>query len=77
MAIYRREPDVPPLDFANAVRSVAVHTQSLGEKDEAQRLWEEAKARYAELDDLFERLTGRRGNPGVAEADRRLAALAG
>lgn len=72
--IYRAH-DTPPLEMANAIRSVAVHHQTLGERERARALWTEARERYAALDDLFERLTGKRENPSVAEADRRLALL--
>jgi tetratricopeptide (TPR) repeat protein len=75
LALYRATPDTPPLDIANAVRSVALHAQNLGQKDEARRLWREARDRYATLDALFLSLTGSAENPGVKEADRRLAAL--
>jgi hypothetical protein len=52
-----------------------LHAQNLGQKDEARRLWREARDRYATLDALFLSLTGSAENPGVKEADRRLAAL--
>lgn len=75
LALYRAAPDTPPLDVANAIRSVALHAQHLGRIEEARRLWQEARERYAALDDLFLSLTGKAENPGVKEADRRLAAL--
>jgi tetratricopeptide (TPR) repeat protein len=75
LALYRATLDTPPLDIANAIRSVAIHAQNLRETDEARRLWQEARERYAALDDVFLSLTGKAENPGVKEADRRLAAL--
>jgi tetratricopeptide (TPR) repeat protein len=76
LALYGAEPDVPPLEFANAIRSVALHNQLLGNTEEARRRWQDVRDRYAALDDLFLSLTGSAENPGVAEADRRLAELA-
>ena len=75
LALYRATPEAPPLDVANALRSAAVHAEAIGDGDGAEGFWQEARRRYAELDALFEHLTGRQGNPGVEEADRRLAAL--
>jgi len=46
-----------------------------GDKDKARSAWQDARSRYGALDALFLSLTGRHENPGVAEADRRLAAL--
>jgi tetratricopeptide (TPR) repeat protein len=75
LALYGAEPDVPPLEFANAIRSVALHNQLLGNTEEARRRWREVRDRYAALDELFFSLTGSAENPGVAEADRRLDEL--
>ncbi|MGD0192499.1 MAG: tetratricopeptide repeat protein [Rhizomicrobium sp.] len=75
LEIYRSEPDVPPLEFANTLRSMALHREHLADKDGARRLWSEARDRYAALDATFLALTGQAGNPGVREADARLAAL--
>jgi len=75
LALYQSLSDVPPLEFANAVRSVAMHEQNCGNTDEACRLWHEARDLYAGLDEVFRAMTGSNANPGVAEADRRLAAL--
>ena len=76
LALYQSLSDVAPLEFANAVRSVAMHEQNLGNVSEARRLWSEARDLYAGLDSVFLAMTGSATNPGVAEADRRLAALA-
>ena len=73
--IYRTEPDVPPLEFANAIRSAALHNEHLGNTEKARHLWQEARDCYAALDALFLSLTGKSENPGVLEADRRLMAL--
>jgi tetratricopeptide (TPR) repeat protein len=72
--LYRAAPDTAPLEMANAVRSVALHAQHRGQKREARLLWQEARERYAALDALFLSL-GIPDNPGVKEADKRLAAL--
>jgi hypothetical protein len=62
---------------ANALRSAAVHAEAIGDGDTAEGFWLKARQRYAALDDMFEKLTGQPGNPGVAEADRRINALRG
>jgi tetratricopeptide (TPR) repeat protein len=73
--LYRAESDVPPLEFANAIRSVAIHNEHLGNSEKARSLWQEARDRYAALDALFLSLTGKNENPGVLESDRHLIAL--
>jgi tetratricopeptide (TPR) repeat protein len=75
LALYRALPDMTPLDMANAVRSAAEHERHMGRNDEARRLWQEARERYAALDAVFLEITGKNDNPGVREADRRLALL--
>jgi tetratricopeptide (TPR) repeat protein len=75
LELYRTEAGVLPLEFANAIRSVALHNEYLGNKEQSLALWQEARDRYAALDALFLSLTGKSENPGVQEADRRLAAL--
>jgi tetratricopeptide (TPR) repeat protein len=74
--IYAARPQTPPLELANAWRSLAVQAEGLGDRDDARRLWMEVRARYAELDAVFVQLTGKPENPGVAECDRRLGRLA-
>ncbi len=75
LALYRALPDAPRLDVANAVRGAAVQAQAIGDTAAARALWQEARDRYAALDELFARLLGKLENPGVAEAESRLAAL--
>ncbi|MES2044771.1 MAG: hypothetical protein V4475_12935 [Pseudomonadota bacterium] len=77
LALYRQAGDAPPLDVANALRSAAVHAEAIGDSDSAEAFWLKARQRYAALDELFEKLTGQPGNPGVEEADRRINALQG
>ena len=77
LALYRRAADAPPLDVAKALRSAAIHAEAIGDGDSAEAFWLQARQRYAALDDLFAQLTGKRENPGVAEADRHLSALRG
>ncbi len=72
---FRSLSDVAPLEMANAVRSAAEHERHVGQTDESRRLWTEARERYAALDAEFLALTGKHENPGVREADRRLALL--
>ncbi len=74
-ALYRKLPGADPLDVANAIRSAAMHALAKGDRWAARLLWIEARERYAVLDDRFASLTGKVGNPGVAEADAQLAAL--
>lgn len=75
LAIYRAHAETPALEYANAIRSVALHAEHRGLAAEARLLWTEARARYNALDDVFLELTGKPENPGVREADRRLAIL--
>jgi tetratricopeptide (TPR) repeat protein len=75
LTLYRTTPDAQPLDIANALRSAAVHAEALGDNETARAFWIQARDRYAALDDVFERLTGQPGNPGVAEANAKIASL--
>ena len=75
LTLYRASPDAQPLDIANALRSAAVHAEALGDNETARAFWIQARERYAALDEVFERLTGKAENPGVAEADAKLAGL--
>ena len=75
LALYRQARDASPLDIANALRSAAVHAEAIGDGDSAEAFWLQARQRYATLDEVFERLSGQPGNPGVEEADRRISAL--
>jgi tetratricopeptide (TPR) repeat protein len=75
LELYRARSDIAPLEFANAVRSAAVHNEYLGNFEQARILWLEARERYSALDAEFLSRTGKADNPGVREADRRLAAL--
>jgi tetratricopeptide (TPR) repeat protein len=68
--LYRAGIEAPPLDFANAVRSIALLAEALGERAEARGYWEEARRRYAALDSIFDG-----DNAGMHEADVHLAAL--
>lgn len=77
LALYRAAPDAPPLDVANALRSAALQAEAIQDSDTAWIFWIQARARYDELDALFEEMTGAPGNPGVAEADAHLKRLRG
>ena len=77
LALYRQARDAPPLDIANALRTAALHAEAIGDGDSAEAFWLQARQRYALLDEVFEKLTGQPGNPGVEEADRRIKALRG
>ena len=75
LTLYRATPDAQPLDIANALRSAAIQAEAIGDNETARAFWVQARDRYATLDDLFERLTGSPGNPGVAEANAKIASL--
>jgi tetratricopeptide (TPR) repeat protein len=77
LALYRAAPDAPPLDVANALRSAALQAEAIQDSDTAWIFWIQARARYEELDALFEQMTGEPGNPGIAEADAHLRKLRG
>ena len=47
LGLYAEHSDPPPLDYANALRPTAILKEALGETDEAQHLWKQAKALYA------------------------------
>jgi tetratricopeptide (TPR) repeat protein len=66
LALYATHPETPPLDLANAVRPLALLKDDIGESEEADRLWEEAKNLYASVNVL----------PGVVECAGRLALIA-
>jgi len=66
LALYRSHKRAPPLDLANAIRSLAVLKEDDGQIEEAARLWQEAHDIYAALD----------VPAGVAESAARLARLA-
>ena len=65
LALYAESPDPPPLDYANAIRPMAILKEALGENDEARLLWKQAKALYAAVSVA----------DGVAECDENLSRL--
>ena len=64
VAIYRSQPEVRPLDLANALRLNALALDDGGRAAEARPLWEEARDLYATAG----------VTAGVQEADARLVA---
>ncbi len=66
LAIYRSLEHAPPLDLANAIRSLAVLKGDASEIDEASHLWQEAHDLYTALDIPA----------GVAESASQLSRLA-
>ena len=62
LALYRRLPETPPAELANALRPFALLREREGEADAATALWREARALYAAAG-IAE---------GVAECDRHL-----
>ena len=46
LALYRDDPRTAPLDFANALRGVALLRDESGDLEAGKRLWEEARALY-------------------------------
>jgi len=75
MDLYQGAPDTPSLELANAARSVACNREELGDRAAALLLWRGVRDRYEALDEVFRKTYGLNENPGVIEADRRLAAL--
>ena len=75
LSSYQSAPNVPPLEMANALRSIALHEENMGKTDDARHLWQDARSHYAALDAEYLALTGKNENPGVREADRHLATL--
>ena len=65
LGLYRANPNPPPLDFANAIRSLAILEGQTGAPADAIALWREAGNLY-ELTGISE---------GVAECERRIEAL--
>lgn len=65
LALYRADPGVSRLDLANAVRPMAILEEAEGNVAESCRLWEKARALYAEVG----------VQAGVDEADVWLAQL--
>ncbi len=76
LQLYEDSCEVPPLEMANAIRSVALHAELSGDAQQARRFWHDARARYENLGPLFAQLTGSSENRAVKEADRHLATLA-
>jgi tetratricopeptide (TPR) repeat protein len=67
LGIYRRHEETPPLDLANAIRGYALLKASVGDKEEAAKLWQEAGVLYAAVG----------VDVGVAESARQVAQLTG
>ena len=65
LALYRAHPAPRALDFANAVRPMAILRETLGERDAARALWREAR-------DLYRKAGV---EAGVAESSARLGRL--
>ncbi len=65
LALYRNHEQPPKLDFANAIRPMAILKEDAGAVDEAKKLWQEARDLYDEVD----------VQEGVAECSHHLARL--
>ena len=65
LALYAAADEPPALDYANALRPMAILKESLGETDEARDLWQQAKSLYATVPIAA----------GVAECEEHLARL--
>jgi len=66
LRIYRNHQEAAPLDFANALRPMAILKEQKGQADAAKPIWEEARRLY-EAANVSE---------GVAESSKRLERLA-
>ena len=49
LALYAAKDEPPALDYANALRPMAILKEALGEADQARLLWHRAKALYAAI----------------------------
>jgi tetratricopeptide (TPR) repeat protein len=76
LMLYRNARGARRNDVANALRSMAIHTEEAGDVERARRLWTEARDLYASLDGPLRRIFLRRQNPGVRESVEHLARLA-
>lgn len=65
LSLYRGDPDAPPLDLANALRSSALLKEKTGDEQHAITLWEEARNLYVAAN----------VETGAAEGSRQLARL--
>ena len=66
LALYGEQDEPPALDYANALRPMAILRETLGQVDEARTLWQRARALYGAVGI----------EPGVAEcAEQHLARL--
>ena len=50
LVLYRNHDQPPKLDFANAIRPMAILKEDAGKVEEAKELWQEARDLYAEVD---------------------------
>jgi tetratricopeptide (TPR) repeat protein len=66
LALYRKHPETPPLDLANAIRGLALLKSDSRRSESAKALWQEARELYAAVN----------VEAGVEESKRRLAMLA-
>ena len=62
---YRKHPETPPLDLANAIRGLALLKSDSKRPESARALWHEARELYAAVN----------VEAGVAESNHRLALL--
>lgn len=67
IAIYRQHAETSPTTLANALRGYALLLENCGKTEEAVAIWQETRGLYADSNIPA----------GVAEADERLAGLAG
>lgn len=65
LALYAAEDEPSALDYANAIRPMAILKEALGKTEEARHLWQRAKALYATVTIVA----------GVAECDENLSRL--
>ena len=65
LTLYRQHEHGPSLDFANAIRRLAILREDSGEIDEAIKLWQETHDRYSEVNEPM----------GIAESASHLALL--
>ena len=65
LKVYRENTETPPLDLANALRGFALLQTELGDKEQANSSWQEARSLYKSVN----------VQAGVEESERQIARL--
>ena len=65
LEVYREHTETPPLDLANTLRGFALLKEAIGENEQANSLWREARSLYESVN----------VQAGVEESERQIAQL--